>query len=203
MRKILFTSNCIFFIILLISSNTDLIAQSLDIGDQFINAGYMGCKSEIEINPACTISPHSGPLCIKIEFLNSCKAGWAGVYWTNTADDSGANWGQYPGTDFSNSGYSKITFWARGEKGNEVVEFGSGGINNTLTNPGICKYKDSYQKKYSTEGKTLILGQDWRQYTIDLTDSDLSSVIGGFFWSANWRANPTGLVFYLDDIIFE
>ena len=47
------------------------------------------------------------------------KKKWGGVYWQNKPD----NWGHRPGNDYSGEGFTKITFWARGEKGNEVVEF--------------------------------------------------------------------------------
>jgi hypothetical protein len=196
----------ILSIVLILGFSITLLAQdnsTFNIGNEFIAAGYMGCTENIEINPASIVRPYSAPLCIKIEFLSSCKKGWAGTYWTNIADDEGANWGQYPGTDLSNKGFTKITFWARGENGNEVVEFGSGGIYNTLKDPEVYKYKDSYNKRYSTEGKAVVLSNEWKKYTIDLSDADLSSVIGGFFWAVNWRANPTGVTFYLDDIIFE
>jgi len=175
----------------------------LDIGNEFFPAGFMGCTDKIDINPAFTTEPHSAPICYKIEFLTSCGKGFAGVFWTNIADDDGANWGQYPGTDFSKRGFSKITFWAKGKVGNEVVEFGSGGIDNTLKEPEKFKYKDNYKKKYSTEGKNVVLTNNWKQYSINLTKEDLSSVIGGFYWAVNWRANPTGVIFYLDDINFE
>lgn len=192
-------------VILKIFLSLNLNAQenpTYSIGDEFIPAGYMGCIEKIDINPAYTIEPYSSPLCYKIEFLTSCNIGWAGVYWTNTTDD-GANWGQYPGTDLSDRRFSRITFWVKGKNGNEVIEFGTGGINNMLEEPAIFQYKDNYDKKYSTEGKVIVLSNEWEQYTIDLTGEDLSSVIGGFYWSVNWRANPTGVTFYLDDIQFE
>ena len=65
------------------------------------------------------------------------------------------------------------------------------------------QYKDSYNKRYTTEGKNVILSSQWKQYVIDLTGADLSSVIGGFFFSVEERANQEGLIFYLDDIYFE
>ena len=176
--------------------------SGINIGDKFVPAGYMGCDRDIVINPASTVNPHSGETCYEIKYTTSCNKNWAGVYWTNKADDSGANWGQYAGSNFSNVGYTKITFWARGARGKEAVEFGSGGIDAT-NRSDIFRYKDSYDKTYSTKGKMVILSDKWQQYTIDLTGKDLSSVIGGFFWAVSWNANSTGLVFYLDDIWLE
>ena len=170
----------------------------INILDEFIPKGYMGCLNCIDMYPAFTANLRPGrTTCYKIEFQRNCDKNWAGVYWTNVADDEGANWGQYAGRDLSNIESAKITFWARGEKGNEVVEFGSGGVGNAK-----LPHKDSY-KAYSTEGKYVILSKEWKQYTIDLTGKDLSSVIGGFLWCVDRKANPKGVVFYLDDVKLE
>jgi hypothetical protein len=194
------------FVYLTIFLNLNVIAQSVTsyvVGNEFIPAGYMGCTDKIDINPAYSIEPHSIPVCFKIEFLTSCSKGFAGVYWTNTADDTGANWGQYPGIDLSRRRFTRLSFWAKGQNGGEIIEFGSGGINNTLNDPNKFRYKDNYNKKYPEEGKNVVLTNGWHQYSISLVGEDLSSVIGGFYWSVNWRANPTGVTFYLDDIKFE
>lgn len=192
----------ILALILLMSSCNNSSAQnnssSYDIGNEFIPAGYMGCINNINMNNSY-LDEESNTRCFKIEFASSCPDGFAGVYWTNDADDSGANWGQSPGTDLSNKNFTKVTFWAKGSKGNESVEFGTGGLNSTNQDPNRFKYKDSYSKKR----KKITLTDKWQQYSIDITGSDLSSVIGGFFWVADWRANTTGVIFYLRDIKFE
>ena len=167
----------------------------MNILDHFKQAGYMGCYENININHVDCGRPGK-KICYKIEFQKNCDKNWAGVYWTNVADTI-ANWGQRPGWDFSEAGCTKITFWARGEKGNEIVEFRSGAVEGAQH-----RYRDSY-KAHSTEGRWIKLSKDWKQYTIDLTGKDLSSVIGGFLWAANWEDNPEGLVFYLDDVWFE
>jgi hypothetical protein len=45
-----------------------------------------------------------------------------------------------PGEDFSGKGFTKVTFWAKGHKGKDVVIFGSGGTNENKE----LLYKDSY-----------------------------------------------------------
>jgi hypothetical protein len=133
---------------------------------------------------------HSPPVCIKILYTPGHEKKWAGVYWQNKAD----NWGDLPGEDFSKSGYKRVTFSARGEKGVEIVEFKAGGINT----PGKSN-RDSFEV---STGK-IYLEKDWKQYSIDLHGKNLSSVIGGFSWVASQSANPNGLAFYLDDIRYE
>jgi hypothetical protein len=204
MKKIIFFPRIILtlslFVMVITAYGQD--KDYFDIGNRFIPAGYMGCTNQIVIEQACKIKPKTPPLCYKISWTQPCNANWAGVYWTNSADESGANWGQSIGTNLSKFGFKRISFWARGENGGEVVEFGCGGIDKTSDPSKIYKYKDSFQKTF-IEGKMIVLEKDWIQYTIDLKDLDLSSVIGGFYWSANQNSNLSGLVFYLDDIRFE
>ncbi|MFC1982698.1 hypothetical protein ACFLV5_02810 [Chloroflexota bacterium] len=49
----------------------------------------------------------------------------------------------------------------------------------------------------------LRLEVEWRQYTIDLSQKDLTKVMGGFVWVTNKTQNPRGSTIYLDDIQFE
>ena len=151
--------------------------------------GEYGTKY-ITFEGSCDINPHSAPTCIKIKYTFGPQR-WAGIYWQNKPD----NWGDKQGNNYSKKGFSKVTFWAKGETGKEVVEFKSGGISNSSK-----KYKDSYEE---TTGR-LTLTKEWQQYEIDLEASDLSSVIGGFCWVASKDFNnQPSIVFYIDDMNFE
>lgn len=177
-----------------------------DIGKEFTPYGYMGCTQKINLDPAYKINPYSKPSCFKIEFLSSCKdPGWAGSYWLNKTGAKGDNWGQSPGINLSNKGFTKVTFRAKGLKGTEVVKFGSGGvgIDDPGRDPKVFKYKDSYGGEDSGINREITLTTQWKQYTIDLKGKNLSNVIGGFFWSVDWQKNRTGVTFFLDDIRFE
>ncbi|MBM4285676.1 MAG: hypothetical protein FJ128_10580 [Deltaproteobacteria bacterium] len=170
-----------------------VLSQGFDVGAKFIASGWMGDgemgKKYIKLVEGWTEKPHSPPHCVKIQYSPGPK-GWGGIYWQNKAD----NWGDSPGADFSKKGYKKINFWAKGEKGGEIVEFKAGGI----TAPGK-KYRDSFEVSL---GK-VTLTKEWQSFTIDLTGQNLSSVIGGFCWVTSESANPGGLTFYLDDIFYE
>ncbi len=199
---------CICVIILALFVNKTVSAQDdpfYDIGYGFMPYGYMGCVDRIKMNPQSTDNPHSAPTCFKIEFLTSCDSpGYAGSYWLNMSGSDGDNWGQYPGMDLSNRGFTKLTFWARGLNGGELITFGSGGIDKTRDRSAFYKYKDSYGDKNIPElNKKIRLTNEWKQYSMDLSERDLSSVIGAFFWSASWNDNSKGLTFFLDDIRFE
>lgn len=115
------------------------------------------------------------------------STGWAGVYWQAPPD----NWGDVPGNRIT--GASRITFWAAGEMGGEIVEFKAGGID------AGKRHMDSFQVGLGN----VVLTGDWKKYEISLLGQDLSSVIGAFAWVATRDANPNGLTFYLDAIRYE
>jgi len=85
-----------------------------------------------------------------------------------------------------------VTFWARGEKGGELVTFKVGGINKK-------KNQDTLEKAIGP----IELQTEWKSYEIDLSDTNTSSVIGAFAWVASANGNPQGLTFYIDDICFQ
>jgi hypothetical protein len=168
--------------------------SDVDIQDLFTPSGWMGDgvygNKYINFSESNTNNPHSPPTCIKIIYTFGPKR-WGGVYWQNKAD----NWGDEPGNNYAGKGFTKVSFWARGETGKEVVEFKSGNIKNSSK-----KFYDSFGE---TAGR-VSLTKDWKQYSIDLTNSDLTSVIGGFCWVANSDYNSgSSITFYIDDIVLQ
>ena len=154
-------------------------------------SGWMGDWGDITFDDSHTDNPHSDPICIKIIYsaAKSQGEGWAGIYWQHP--DS--NWGDKIG-GYDLTGATKLTFWARGEKGGEKAEFKVGGIT-------TGEYPDSLRIPASTG--VIALSDNWQQYTIDLTGKDLSHIIGGFVWVTNKNQNPYGCTIYLDDIRYE
>ncbi|MCP4649184.1 MAG: hypothetical protein GY853_03765 [PVC group bacterium] len=157
--------------------------------NHFCPSGWMGDFGDVKMNEKWTDNPHSGKSCIKFTYTGKGKQGanWCGVFWQNPPN----NWGEKKG-GFDLSEATKLTFWARGETGKErIQEFKMGGIGGT--------YSDSDSAGIGPVDLTT----EWQQYTIDLTDVDLTYVNGGFCWSTNIDANPEGCVLYLDDIQYE
>jgi hypothetical protein len=147
-------------------------------------------RKYIEFSGADRTSPHSRPDSIRIVYTFGPR-NFAGIYWQNQPD----NWGDKPGFDYSTKGFSKVSFWARGSLGGEVVEFKVGGIDDAKR-----RYRDSLAV---TLGR-VALTKEWKQYAIDITKADLSSVIGGFCWVASGDYNQgRTITFYLDDIVME
>ena len=161
--------------------------QSAD--NHYIPSGWMGDNMDIKINDQSTDNPHSAKTCI--QFSYSAKkaqgSGWAGVYWQNPAN----NWGSKKG-GFDLTGMTKLSFWARGQKGGEIIQkFKVGGIKGT--------YPDSAE----IEIGPIELTDSWQEYNVNLAGKDLSYISGGFAWVATADQNPEGAVFYLDDLKFE
>ncbi|MDD5236403.1 MAG: hypothetical protein PHU91_01870, partial [Candidatus Omnitrophica bacterium] len=159
------------------------------IKNHYIPSGYMGDYGDIKLDKASKENPQSGDTCIKIAYSAKASqgAGWVGIYWLNPAN----NWGDKDaGFDLSKA--TKLTFWARGEKGGErIEEVKMGGI--------MGNFPDSDTASIGP----VILTPEWQQYTIDLNGKDISSIIGGFCWVTNVDVNPEGAVVYFDEIKYE
>jgi hypothetical protein len=159
--------------------------------NHYVPSGWMGDYADVKINDQFMDNPHSGKTCIQFVY-NAKKTqnqGWSGVYWQNPAN----NWGDKKG-GFDLTGMTKLTFWARGAKGGEVLQRVMVGMNN----------KDkTYPDSAAIEIGPIELTDTWKEYTINLAGKDLSYINGGFGWTVAVDLNPEGCIFYLDDIKFE
>ncbi len=158
--------------------------------NHYIPSGFMPDGKCLSINDVWVENCHSGKSCIKMVFDVACsKQGqkWAGIYWQNPPN----NWGNRKG-GFDLTGATKLTFWAKGEKGGErIEEFKMGGVSG------------DYPDTDSAMIGPVILSNEWREYTIDLRGKDLSYISGGFSWATNTDVNPESCTFYLDNLKYE
>jgi hypothetical protein len=158
--------------------------------NHFVPSGFMPNGQCLTFDDTWRDNCYEGSSCLKIAYDVTCSKEdqkWAGIYWLNPAN----NWGKRKG-GFNLSGATKLTFWAKGEKGGErIEEFTMGGITG------------DYPDTDSAVIGPVILTKDWQQYTIDLRGKDLSYVSGGFAWTTNVEVNPENCVFYLDNIQYE
>ena len=157
--------------------------------NHYIPSGWMGDYGDIKMNDQSAEKPQAGPTCIEFNYSakKSQGQGWAGVYWQNPPN----NWGTKKG-GFDLTGMTKLTFWARGAKGGEVIQkFVIGGI------------KGTYPDSAAIELGPIELTDTWKQYTIVLAGKDLSYLSGGFGWVTTADLNPEGCTFYVDSIKYE
>ncbi|OGX40938.1 MAG: hypothetical protein A2984_01910 [Omnitrophica WOR_2 bacterium RIFCSPLOWO2_01_FULL_41_12] len=160
--------------------------------NHYIPSGWMGDYGDIKLNDSSMDNPHSGTTSMQFVFSGkkSQGKGWAGVYWQNPAQ----NWGSKKG-GFDLTGMTKLTFFGRGAKGDEVIQkFKVGGI-------GI-EPKATYPDSAEIEMGPIELTDTWKEYSINLAGKDLSYINGGFCWVTTSDLNPEGATFYLDDIKF-
>lgn len=176
--------------------------------NKFFPTGYMGDSSSFKFDPYCREAVYKGKSCIKVTYnLDPGQTyGWVGLYWQYPPN----NWANIPKA-YDLSGARKLTFWARGQRGGEVIsKFQVGGITG--------KYRDSGVASIGP----VTLSKRWKKYTIGLKNMDnpiivsyedkqcwpfmhpLVRIIGGFCWATNLKVNDNeGIIFYLDEIKFE
>lgn len=151
----------------------------------WIPSGYMGNTGAIKMQDDCRVQPHAGATCLKVTY--DAPDNWAGVVWQDPEND----WkGERPG-GWNVTGAKALTFWARGEKGGEVVSFSFGLVGRE------AKFADSAKGALDK----VKLGTEWKQYRIDLADKDLTRLKTGFCWVVGGQGAP--LTFYLDDVQYE
>jgi len=157
--------------------------------NHFAPSGWMGDWGDIKINDGDTEGCVDGKTCFKVTYVakGAQGANWAGMFWQQPPN----NWGDKPG-GFDISQMKRLTFWARGAEGGEkIAEFKVGGITG--------EHGDSDAQSIGP----ITLTKDWKKYTIDLADKNLTHVIGGFCWAASRDDNPNGFTLYLDEVRFE
>ncbi len=176
--------------------------------NNFFPSGNMGDFNSAGLDTHNSESPYSGSSCVKIKYevTEDIVYSWAGFYWQYPAN----NWGTIAKA-YDLTGATKLTFWARGEKGGEVInKFQVGGISGKFRDSGVASIGP------------ITLSKQWKQYVIDLSLMDdsiivgnedkecwpflkpLSRIIGGFCWATSMAANNNeSIVFYLDEIKFE
>lgn len=160
--------------------------------NHYVISGFMPYGKCAEMDDAWVENCHEGKSCIKGVFNKDCATigggdGWAGVYWLQPAN----NWGEKKG--YNLTGAQKLTFWARGEKGGEVLTFKMGGV-------GMGR---KYPDTDAATTELITLTKDWKQYTIDLKGKNLANIVGGFAWIGSAKNNMQNITFYLDEIYYE
>ena len=149
----------------------------------YIPAGWMGEAKAIRMDLENPEKPRDGKTSLRFSFEGS--QGWGGVVWQSPAGD----WGDKPG-GYDLTGAKRISFWARGDQGGEVVTFQFGII------PKDKKFADSAKGELK-----VTLGSEWKQYEIPVDGKDLSRIKTGFVWTAAAPGKP--FAFHLDDIRWE
>ena len=178
-----------FTLLILLASNC--FAKKLyiyrDVGkdtSKFISSGWMGDYSNLIFTNKCFNVKKRGTSSIRITYTPQEKSlGWCGIFWKYPHN----NWGEKKGVNLSK--YKKLTFWARGKEGGEIIDkFQVGGVENDTA---------------SVKTRPIMLTKEWQKITINLKKKDLSNIAGAFCFIVEKSDNPDGGTFYLDEIVFK
>ncbi len=162
-------------------------------------------QARVRISGGWTGNPHSGATAIRAELDPATPDGFGGFYFLNGVLPAGArapqlNFGTIPHAGVDLRGATALTFWVRGLRGQETVDFFVAGVGrDPVTGAKIAPFPDSSP----VVKRRIVLDRQWTQVRIDLAGKSLRYVLGGFGWSASIAENPRGVVFFLDDIQYE
>lgn len=179
--------------------------------NHFAHQARLESFGQTTMDVAFTQTVHSGSTAIKLTFSGQSWGGW---YLQNGVLLPGnpapiSNWGTYSNAGYSLIGATELTFYAKGAKGGERVEFFAFGVGrNPDTGLSNAPFPDS-EAKVTLCGRLIspcyiTLTNTWQSYTIPLTGLDLSYVLGSFGWVTNDAQNSNqSITFYLDDIQYN
>jgi hypothetical protein len=169
--------------------------QPFELETEYYPSGWMGDGEGNEGPKYLTLTHEQATIngqpttAIRIEYHRGPR-GWAGIYWQHPEK----NWGDAEGLNLT--GAKRISFYAKGERGGEIVEFISGGITDKT-------HKDQYKKSLGKKP----LPTTWTPYTIDLSSlskEQLHRVIGAFAWiGAGGFDKDNRLVIYIANLKVE
>jgi hypothetical protein len=186
-------------------------------GNHFFAFGKLPDQnSAVGIFGSCTNRPHSGATCVQCTFTNLTGSNNGGFYFMSGILYNGAPLPYFGGSNLVNTplvisnftgynltGSTSLTFWARGEKGGEQIEFFVGGVGyDPSTGIATNLFPDS-MSRWPVLGQTTVLTTNWQEFTINLTGKNLTNIMGGFGWFTSTTENPNGATFYLDDIQYQ
>jgi len=152
----------------------------------FALSGFMGDAADLRVSGGYSAMLRDGFPTLRVTYSAAGGTGWAGAVWQNPAN----NWGKFDG-GYNLSNAKSLSFWAKGERGGEIVSFNSGGT--------AANYPDSD----SVSTGDLELSDTWRQYIVDLSEVNMMYISAGFGFAVKRDLNPYGCTFFLDDIRFE
>lgn len=163
--------------------------------NHFIPSGWMGDTTSIKLFECDRSKPYKGEMSAQLSCsLPSRVPGWSGIYWLANDSWNGPGINLYEKLKVKKGTSIILTFWARGVEGGEVVKFKVGGVD--TGNDSVIPAKETTWIRLDTI---------WTLYMIDLSEKDLSNVVGGFCWVTERAKNPgrKTIKIFLDDIKYE
>jgi exo-beta-1,3-glucanase (GH17 family) len=170
--------------------NAAVYSDWLSDESKFIPAMRMGDTDKIDLFACDRSAPHGGEMAIRAQFWPDGTKGWAGAAWQAPA----AQPGEPAGRDLGR--FDRLSFWVKGDRGGEVVEFQVGGA-------GAPEERQRDTLRPARSSGPLVLSRDWQPVSIALGGADRRRVATAFAWFASRCQNPQPITFFLDDIRLE
>lgn len=170
--------------------NEPVYSDWLSDASRFVPSLWMGDTDKVDVFACDRSAFHEGEMAIRAAFSPDGAQGWAGVAWQAPASDAAAPAGRDLGT------FDRLSFWVKGERGGEVVEFQVGGA-------GAADDPRRDTLRPARSSGPLVLSPDWQPVSIEIGAADRRRVTTGFAWFASRCQNARPIAFFLDDIRFE
>jgi hypothetical protein len=156
----------------------------------YFPSGKMGDVEALSIETESCDRPRPGKdTCLRIDY-NPGSGPWSALFFLYPEN----NWGDRPGRNLT--GATRLSFWARSDPAMNV-SFSAGGVNK---DKHAGRFSDSFGPLYLNH---VSLGKQWKNFTFELSNKDLSSVIGAFALSVNILEGGRKGSIFLDDIEFN
>jgi hypothetical protein len=170
------------------------------VSDQFVASGFMGDYTGLTLSQdptKCKTPRETGAqgFCYTATWVpkvGDAGSDWSGVYWQSPAN----NWGAKPGKPIA-SGATKVTFYAAGAIGGEILTVSVGGINANGASASL-PYGDSFTVKQPP----VTLTTAWTQYSVSLVGTTYTTVLGGFCMVLTATADTSETI-YIDDVEWQ
>jgi hypothetical protein len=169
--------------------------RPLPLDGTWVPSGWMGDAEDPQgplLRKVSRERPYSPPTCEEwlYEPAKRGSQGWVAVAYQFPAN----NWGDTPGKNLGQRGFTRLTFRARGELGGEQLLVKAGGH----TRPGC-----SYPATFESDIVVVTLQKDWVEYSIPLEGLSLANTTCAFAFILRADECIDGKTrFYIDDPAF-
>lgn len=156
--------------------------------NNYIFSGWTGDFPHLKIDTRCEEQPVSGTSCLKITYTpaQSGAAYGTGLCLQQNPENY---WGSLRG-GYDLTRAKRIFFYARGEKGGEMIEF------------KIGRPKKQFEMNIKGTTGVITLTREWTLHDLDISGMKLDEIAGGFCFFISRENRGASVVFYLDEIYY-